>query len=210
VEIAPNLLSRTVQVVHLLVGDAHTAGMAKLTDSFTVGCGRTVAFQTPMNALLFSRLTNWSLKMLAAKLFAALSVLQVGLAVLESRTTPQPIDIGVHGTYLVVGRIELQIMLALASACFALTYFAASRWVSYPLNNSLGLMHFAIATIGFVFLLLSLYTLTPSAPANGLPDQAPNHWPLFALLAGVLCFLSGCATLTVNCIWTTLTTFWSH
>jgi hypothetical protein len=49
-----------------------------------------------MNAVLFSRLTNWSLKMLAAKLFAALSVLYVGLAVLEGRTTPQPIDIGVH------------------------------------------------------------------------------------------------------------------
>jgi hypothetical protein len=50
-----------------------------------------------MNAVLFSRLTNWSLKMLAAKLFAALSVLYVGLAVPpEGRTTPQPIDIGVH------------------------------------------------------------------------------------------------------------------
>jgi hypothetical protein len=69
-----------------------------------------------MNAVLFSRLTNWGLKMLTAKLFAALSVLQVGLAVLESRTTTQPIDIGVHGAYFVVGRIELQIMLALASA----------------------------------------------------------------------------------------------
>jgi heme/copper-type cytochrome/quinol oxidase subunit 1 len=184
--------------------------MAKLTDSFTVGWARQSLFRPLMNAVLFSRLANWSLKMSAAKLFAALAVLQVGLAVLESRTTLQPIDIGVHGTYLVVGRMELQIMLALASACFALTYFAASRWVSHPLNNSLGLMHFAIATIGFVLLVLSLYTLKPSALANGLPGQAPNHSSLFALLAGVLCFLSGCATLAVNCIWTTLTTFWSH
>lgn len=147
--------------------------------------------------------------MLFAKLFAALSVLQVGLAVLESRTTPQPIDIGVHATYLVVGKIELQIMLALASACFALTYFAASRWLLHPLNDSLGLTHFAMTTIGFVLLSLSLYTLK-SAAANGLPGQAPNHWPLFALLVGVLCFLSGCATLAVNCLWTALTTFWSH
>ena len=162
-----------------------------------------------MNAVLFSRLPNGGLKMLTAKLFAALSVLQVGLAVLESRTTPQPIDIGVHGTYFVVGRIELQIMLALASACFALTYFAASRWVAHSLNSSLGLMHFVIATTGLV-LLLSFDTLKPSTPANGLPYQAPNHWPLFALLAGVFCFLSGCATLAVNCIWTTLATFWSH
>jgi heme/copper-type cytochrome/quinol oxidase subunit 1 len=160
-----------------------------------------------MNAVLFSRLTNWSLKMLSAKLFVALSVLHVGIAALGSRTTPQPINIGVHGTYLVVGRIELQIMLALASACFALTYFAASRWVSHPLNNSLGLVHFAITMIGFVLLSLSLYMLRSSAPANDLPGQAR---PFFAILAGVLCFLSGCATLAVNCIWTTLTTFWSH
>ncbi len=147
--------------------------------------------------------------MLAAKLFAALAVLQVGLAALESRTTPQSVDIGVHGTYLVVDRIELQITLALASACFALTYFAASRWVAHPLNSSLGVMHFVMATTAFV-LLLSLYTLKPAAPANALPEQAPNHWPLFVLLAGVVCFISGCATLAVNCIWTTLTTFWSH
>jgi heme/copper-type cytochrome/quinol oxidase subunit 1 len=160
-----------------------------------------------MNAVLFSRLSNWSLKMLSAKLFVALSVLQVGVAVLGSRTTPQPINIGAHGTYLVVGSIELQIMLALASACFALTYFAASRWVSHPLNNSLGLVHFAITTIGFGLLSLSLYMLRSSAPANDLPGQAR---PFFAILAGVLCFLSGCATLAVNCIWTTLTTFWSH
>ena len=145
--------------------------------------------------------------MLSAKLFVALSVLQVGVAVLGSRTTPQPINIGAHGTYLVVGSIELQIMLALASACFALTYFAASRWVSHPLNNSLGLVHFAITTIGFGLLSLSLYMLRSSAPANDLPGQAR---PFFAILAGVLCFLSGCTTLAVNCIWTTLTTFWSH
>jgi Cytochrome C and Quinol oxidase polypeptide I len=112
--------------------------------------------------------------MLSAKLFAALSVLQVGLAVLESTTTAQPIDIGVHGTYLVVGRIDLQIMLALASACFALTYFAASRWVSHPLNNSLGLIQFAVTTIGFILLLLCLYALRSSGPANGLPGHAPN------------------------------------
>jgi heme/copper-type cytochrome/quinol oxidase subunit 1 len=162
-----------------------------------------------MNAVWFFQLTNWSLKMLSAKLFAALSVLQVGLAVLESRTTPQPIAIGVHGTYLLIGRMALQIMLALACACFALTYFAASRWVSHPLNNSLGLMHFAITTIAFILLWPSLETLKSSAAANGLPGQAPNHWPLFALLT-VLCFLFGCATLAVNCIWTTLATFWSH
>jgi heme/copper-type cytochrome/quinol oxidase subunit 1 len=162
-----------------------------------------------MNAVLFSRLTNRSLKVLSAKLFAALSVLQVGLAVLESSTTPQPIDIGIHGAYLVIGRIDLQIMLALACAGFALTYFAASRWVSYPLNNSLGLMHFAITTIAFILLSLSLEMLKSSAAANGLPGRAPNHWPLFALLT-VVCFLFGCATLAMNCIWTTLATFWSH
>jgi hypothetical protein len=63
-------------------------------------------------------------------------------------------------------------MLALASACFALTYFAASRWVSHPPNNSLGLLHFAMATIGFVLLLLSLLCSSGDASAQSIAEVA--------------------------------------
>lgn len=147
--------------------------------------------------------------MLSAKLFATLAILQVGLALLESKTASQSTDIYLHATYFVFKGIHMQIFLALASVCFALTYFAASRWVLHPLNNSLGLTHFAMATIGFVLISVSLFTLRSAASANGLL-RAPNSWPLLASLVGLLCFLLGCATLAVNCTWTTITVFRSH
>jgi len=74
--------------------------------------------------------------MLSAKLFATLAILQLGLALLESRSHLL-IDVYFHATYFVVGKSHMYIFLASASACFALTYFASSRWVSHPLSNSL-------------------------------------------------------------------------
>ena len=146
--------------------------------------------------------------MLSAKLFATLAILQLGLAILESKTAPQSIHVYLHATYFVFG-IHLQIFLALASACFALIYFAASRYVLHPLNNSLGFTHFAMATIGFVLISVSLFTLRSASSANGLL-RAPHSWPLLASLVGLLCFLLGCATLAVNCTWATITVFRSH
>ena len=144
-------------------------------------------------------------KMLAARLFAALAILQFGLAMFENKTAQQSI---VHATYFVVAKTHLQILQALASACFALIYLAASRWVLHPLNNSLGLTHLVVATMGSVLLSVSLSAFVSLASASGLSAIPPaNHWPLLACFAGVLCFLSGCAMLAVNCRWTAITVF---
>jgi heme/copper-type cytochrome/quinol oxidase subunit 1 len=149
--------------------------------------------------------------MLSAKLFATLAILQFGLALLESKPH-QSIDIYLHSTYFVIAKFHLQILLALASGFFGLVYFAASRWVLHPLNNSLGLAHFVIATIGFVLLSMSFSALRSAASATGPPiGQSRNHLPLLLfLVGGVLCFLLGCASLAVNCTWTAVTAFRSH
>jgi heme/copper-type cytochrome/quinol oxidase subunit 1 len=148
--------------------------------------------------------------MLSAKLFATLAILQLGLALLESRTSHQLIDVYFHATYFVVAKSHMYIFLALASACFAVTYFAAFRWVLHPLNNSLSLTHFVMATLGFVLLSVWLSALrSVLASANDLPTVRA-YWPVLALLAGALCFLFGCATLAVNCAWTAITVFRSH
>lgn len=72
--------------------------------------------------------------MLAAKLLATLTILQAGLALLESERH-QSIDIYIHATYFVIPEFLPQIVLALGSGFFGLVYFAASRWVSHTLNN---------------------------------------------------------------------------
>jgi heme/copper-type cytochrome/quinol oxidase subunit 1 len=149
--------------------------------------------------------------MLSAKLFAALAILQLGLALLESRTTHQSIDVHFHGTYIALGILYLYLLPALASACFALTYFGASRWVLRPLSNRLGLTHFVMATIATFLLSMSLSGQGSATSANGVPvDQALNHWRLLFFLVGGLCFLSGCALFAVNCVWTAITAFRSH
>lgn len=78
--------------------------------------------------------------MLPAKLFAILTILPLGAALLEGKPTPQSVDMYVHTTYFVVtiGERRPQIEMALVTGCFALIYFAAARWVKHPLNNFSG------------------------------------------------------------------------
>jgi heme/copper-type cytochrome/quinol oxidase subunit 1 len=149
--------------------------------------------------------------MLAAKLFASLAILQLGLALLESRTSHQSIDVHFHATYIALRILYLHILLAVTSACFALIYFGASRWVLRPLSKRLGLAHLVIATVGFFFLSISLSGLGSVTSAKDLPvDQALNQWHLLYLLVGGLCFLFGCALFALNLVWTAITAFRSH
>jgi hypothetical protein len=108
-------------------------------------------------------------KMLSAKLFAALAILQLSFPLLESRAAYQSVDVYFHATYFVIAPMHLHILLALISACSALIYFAAFRWLLHPLRNSLGLMYFVLATTAFVLLSMSLFAPGSAAIAEGLP-----------------------------------------
>jgi heme/copper-type cytochrome/quinol oxidase subunit 1 len=145
--------------------------------------------------------------MLFAKLFTALAILQLGVALLESRIGHQPAEVFYHPGSIVIGPILLQVLLALATGCFALTYFAAVRWLSHPLNNSLGLVHFVVATIGFIYISLSVHVLRSAGPPT---ISISLYWLLVAVSVGLLSFLLGCATLAVNCTWTAIAVFRSH
>jgi heme/copper-type cytochrome/quinol oxidase subunit 1 len=144
--------------------------------------------------------------MLSAKLFATLAVLQIGFALLEGRTAHLSVDVYFNATYFVIAIIHLQILLALASACFALIYFAASRWLLHPLSNFLGLTHFVMATIGLGLLSMCLSALGSAVNAA----TVLSHWMLLAAVIGAMSFLLGCTMLAVNCTWTAVTVFRSH
>jgi heme/copper-type cytochrome/quinol oxidase subunit 1 len=143
--------------------------------------------------------------MLSAKLFATLAVLQIGFALLEARTAHQSVDVYFNATYFVIAIIHLEVLLALTSACFALIYFAASRWLLHPLSNFLGLTHFVMATIGLGLLSMCLSALGSAGNAA----TVLSHWTLFAAV-GAMSFLLGCTTLAVNCTWTAVTVFRSR
>jgi heme/copper-type cytochrome/quinol oxidase subunit 1 len=125
--------------------------------------------------------------MLSARLFAALAILQFCPALIGSKSH-QSIDIYLHATYFVIAKFHLQLFLALVSGFFGLIYFAASRWLSQPLNNSLGLTHFVIATLGFVLLSVSLSSFGSAAVGASPSIQAINHWPFLA--AHSACYVS--------------------
>jgi heme/copper-type cytochrome/quinol oxidase subunit 1 len=145
--------------------------------------------------------------MLSVKLFAALAVLQAGLALLESRTPSKSIDVYFHATYFVIAHIHLMGLMALASACFALVYLATSRWVLHPLNSSLGITHFILAVTGFLLLSVALFSVRTATGAGEPVGQTVNQWQVLAFLVGGFCFLLGCATLAVNCAWTAIAAF---
>jgi hypothetical protein len=147
--------------------------------------------------------------MRTARLFAALAILQLGLAVVERRT-PSGVDIYFHGTYFMVGQAYWMGFLAVTSALFALVYVAAFRWVLHPLNNSLGLTHFVFALAAPVLLQIAVFTID-SEMANDLSASSEAYQRIsFALWAGPCCFLLGCATLAVNCVWTGVSFFRAH
>jgi heme/copper-type cytochrome/quinol oxidase subunit 1 len=154
--------------------------------------------------------------MLSAKLFTVLAILLLGFALLEGRAARTHVDIAIHSTYFVVAHSHIAVLAALASVGFALIYFAAARWVQHPLNNSLGLVHFGLVTLGFVLTALAMYLIEPAlvssenwsrintAAAKMSGESTPLLWPLLALNAGVVCFLLGCAVFAVNVAWTVI------
>jgi heme/copper-type cytochrome/quinol oxidase subunit 1 len=148
--------------------------------------------------------------MLSAKLFATLAIMQVALALLGSKAPSKSSDVYFHATYFVIGHIHLMGLTALASACFALIYFAASRWVLRPLNNSLGITHFVLALVGYILLLVAIYWIRAMTASGEPVGRVVNHWHVLAFLVGVFCFLLGCVTLVVNCAWTTIAAFRSQ
>jgi len=141
--------------------------------------------------------------MLTAKMFALLTILLLGLAAL-GRTTRQHADIYFHGTYFVVARIHVKILQAVVSACFGLIYFASARWLSHPLNDSVGLAQFVLVTLGLVVVSLAMNPLNAEAARAGLPEATPHLWPYLAFRAGAVSFLLGCGVFVVNLIWTAL------
>ena len=146
--------------------------------------------------------------MLSAKLFATLAIMQVALvALFKSKTPSRSIDVFFHATYFVIDHIHLMGLTALVSACFALIYFAASRWVLRPLNNSLGITHFVLALAGYILLFVAVYSIRAMAASGGPVGRAVNHLDVLAFLVGVFCFLLGCVTLAVNCAWTAIAAF---
>jgi heme/copper-type cytochrome/quinol oxidase subunit 1 len=139
-----------------------------------------------------------------AKLFGALAIIQIVLALFDR----EPVDLHVHATYFVIGRTYLLIAFATISVSLALIYLATSRWLR-PLKDSLGFTHFALTTLGFLLLWLSLFVIR-FLSTNDLAQPITNSLPRLAIVLGLFFFAAGAIAFVANCVWTAFTMFRWH
>jgi len=120
--------------------------------------------------------------MLTAKLFAGLaSILTLIVFLAKLRALP-PVP------------IYLQLIAALASVIFAVTYFTAARWMRTPLNQTLGLVQIAFIGISVGAFVFAVY-LYPSLSSEA--DSASYYFIVLSALG----FLVGCALFAANAAW---------
>jgi len=60
------------------------------------------------------------------------------------------IDIQMHDTYFVIAHFHIFILFSLIFAFYAIAYFVIPKMIKRKLNETLGLLHFALTTIGIL------------------------------------------------------------
>jgi hypothetical protein len=134
--------------------------------------------------------------MLAAKLFAALAVFFALLAAL-ARLVPFPsLDVPAHATYFVFGPILVLLFCVVASANFALLYYAGVRFFHARWNRTLTILHLSL----FVFFGISLsvvFTVSYRI-ANGPEAGETLRWLVIPSFLGILSLVASLAVFGVN------------
>ncbi len=134
--------------------------------------------------------------MLPAKLFAAVAIVfsvLTGLAYLK----PFPaVDLYVHGTYWVLGPVLVLLFCAVASANFAVLYYAGDRFFHARWNRALSLLHvflFLCFAIG-----ISIVFAVSTRAANGGESGAALRWIIAPWLLGLSGLFASFAVFAVN------------
>ncbi len=138
--------------------------------------------------------------MLLAKSFAAFGVVLAVAAAGAARLSPM--DVEVHGTYLVFSPSLVLWFCSLTSVNFAILYWVAQKFVPTRWNRTLGILHFVL-----YFLFVILFTVLAVAVRfwdSSHPEAL--RWLVVPWLLGILSFLLGLALFFVNLILTLIRT----
>jgi len=138
--------------------------------------------------------------MLLAKSFAAFGVVLAVAAAGAARLSPM--DVEVHGTYLVFSPSLVLWFCSLTSVNFAILYWVAQKFVPTRWNRTLGILHFVL-----YFLFVILFTVLAVAVRfwdSSHPEAL--RWIVVPWLLGILSFLLGLALFFVNLILTLIRT----
>jgi hypothetical protein len=138
--------------------------------------------------------------MLLAKSFAAFGVVLAVAAAGAARLSPM--DVEVHGTYLVFSPSLVLWFCSLTSVNFAILYWVAQKFVPTRWNRTLGTLHFVL-----YFLFVILFTVLAVAVRFWDSSHAESlRWIVVPWFLGVLSFLLGLALFFVNLILTLIRT----
>ena len=135
--------------------------------------------------------------MLPSKLFAiAAAIFSICAALARLVPVRAGMDIYVHGTYFVYGPVLLFLFCAVASANFALLYYAAVRFFDARWNRLLSLLHFFL----FVWfgISLSIVFVIAARAANESEAAGTTLWLVIHWFTGILGLVLSLAVFGVN------------
>jgi hypothetical protein len=118
------------------------------------------------------------------------------------------VDIFLHGGYVVLSPMHVQLILAVICGLFAVGYFVCARWLKMPLNTQMARIQFGLVALSIVALNAGMY----AAGREFGSDLASRDMRI--VLMGValpsLVFLIGCALFPINFFWTIIRAFRAH
>lgn len=136
--------------------------------------------------------------MLPAKLFSVLAVIFAILAGL-ARLRPLPgvgVDVPVHSTYFVLGPVLVLLFCVVASANFAVLYYAAARFFHARWNRTLSILHLSLfACFGISF---SVVFALSTRVTNGLEAREALRWLVIPSSLGTLSLIACLVAFGVN------------
>jgi len=134
--------------------------------------------------------------MLPAKLFTSLAIVFAVLAGFAYLNPFQSVDTHVHGTYWVSGPGLVLLFCMVASANFAVLYYAGYRFFHAPWKRGLSLLH-VVLFLCFAISFSIVFALSTRA-ANGGEAGAASGWIIVPWLLGMSSIVASFAVFAIN------------
>jgi heme/copper-type cytochrome/quinol oxidase subunit 1 len=149
------------------------------------------------------------LPMLAAKLFLVSAVVFAFVSFFSRSGWGPVIDISVHATYIVLGRVHLLLISALICGLYAALYIFSEKVLKVAVNQPLSVVQFALTSLGLIA--LNLITNARIGPGRAvyiatarMEGETLVPWLLVAVVCAYLLLLLGGALFVANLAWVTI------
>jgi heme/copper-type cytochrome/quinol oxidase subunit 1 len=118
-------------------------------------------------------------------------------AMIQSMKWPQPgYDLYLHDVYFVFAHFYVAVAAAAICGIFALFYFGCGWLLRVPLSRGISIAHLLLVVAPLIAFIVELDFVHPNSQAG--PNLKSMEMVTDTLLAGAICFLSGCFLFVFN------------